>query len=136
MPSPTGSMVREHQRSEELDTSLHSNRQASERSSEGCRVEVPAEKGGDEVCCCEDVEAACHERAGDTMQTGTDPADLWAVDGQVRRDGARETLFGEDGGFLAGDGFGVGSCCCGGSVKRKEEKKNVRDLANKWENCI
>lgn len=68
---------------------------------------MPAEYGCDEVGGGEGVESARGDGACDAVESAGVPGDLGTVDAQVRRDGASETLLGEDFG-------GICCCCCRG----------------------
>lgn len=57
---------------------------------------MPPEQRRNEVPEAEDVEAAAERRARDAVQDGAVPCYLRPVDGEVRGDGAGETLLGED----------------------------------------
>lgn len=58
---------------------------------------MPAEERREEVCGAEDIETPTEYRSGNPIEGGAIPGDLRAVDGEVGRDGAVETLFLEDG---------------------------------------
>lgn len=75
---------------------------------------MPSEERGDEVGGAKDIETAGEDGAGDAGEGGAVPGYLRAVDGEVRGDGAVETLAFED----AVGGLLFYCCCCGGSGKR------------------
>lgn len=110
-------MVRKRERKPHLRNHLEYNRPAGERGGDAGALEMPAEDGRGEVRDSKEVHDAREVDAGDAVEAGPVPGYLWAVDGQVRGDGAVAALGGEDGvcgGF--GDGFGgcgsdeVGMC--------------------------
>jgi hypothetical protein len=57
---------------------------------------VPAEGGRNQVERAVGVEATAEDAAGDTVQRRQIPGNLRAVDGEMRRDGAVQTLLSED----------------------------------------
>ena len=61
---------------------------------------MPSERGRNEVCDTEDVEGSGEHESADAVEATGIPGDLRAVDGQVRGDGALETLLCEDFGAL------------------------------------
>lgn len=90
-----------------LEENLSSDRESTHGGNHGGRLEVPAESGRGEVCGGPQVERAGEGDTADTVQGGADPADLGAVDGQVRRDGAVQALLDQDlGGVLSVGGDG------------------------------
>lgn len=103
MPNAIKRMERKGHRNNELQSSLHQQRQASKRRSHARRIQVPAEQGRDEICGTENVEPAGENAAGDTVQCGENPGDLGLVDCEVGRDGATFALLDED---LVGVGWG------------------------------
>ena len=70
-------------------------------------LDVPSEVGCGEVQSAVDVKAAAQDGAGDAVVDGQVPGDLWAVDAEMRRDGAVQTLLDEDlvAGLLIGNGL-------------------------------
>ena len=70
---------------------------------------MPAEDGRGQVADGEEVHGAGKGDTRDAVEGGADPGDLWAVDGEMRGDGAVAALGGEDrGAGLLRDGFGGG----------------------------
>ena len=69
---------------------------------------MPAEGGSSEICEAEEVQGAAEGDAGDAIQGRGVPCDLGFVDGEMRGDGALDSLLDED--FVAfGGGKIVGS---------------------------
>jgi hypothetical protein len=108
MPQAIEGVEGEGPADQELGGALHEHGHLGEGSGDHGALEVPAEVGSDEVGGAEGVEAAGEDAAGDAVEGGEVPGDLRAVDGEVRGDGAVETLFGEDSvlGVLLGEGLG------------------------------
>jgi hypothetical protein len=61
---------------------------------------VPAESRSGEICETEEVERDGEEDARETMAHGCVPCYLWAVDGEMRGDGAEKALLYENFGAL------------------------------------
>lgn len=101
----------EHKRpsDQELERALDGHGQSSGSSDERGGLEVPADKGGSEVGDGGSVEGAGEGGARDALPGGTaEPGLLGVVDLEVGGDGAAETLFGEDGGFVGrSEAFGL-----------------------------
>lgn len=92
-----------------LEENLSSDGESTHGGNHGGGLEVPAESGRGEVCGGPQVERAGEGDTSDTVQGGADPADLGAVDAQVRRDGAGQALLDQDlGGVLSVGGDGPG----------------------------
>jgi hypothetical protein len=79
-----------------LEQDLGGNGKSTHGGNHGGRLKVPAESGRGEVGSGPQVESAGEGDARDTVQGGTDPADLGLVDGQVRSNRAVKTLFSQD----------------------------------------
>ena len=76
---------------------------------------MPSKERRHEVCSTENVETPAKDGAGDAGKGGAVPGYLRAVDGEMRGDGAVETLFFEDGiGSVVFDGLGCGGSGTGG----------------------
>lgn len=88
----------------QLDEELGGEGQSAKCSCNRGGFEVPAENGRDEISSGKGVESAGGDGTRNSVQTTGVPGDLRAVDAQVRRDRAPETLLSEN--------F-VGICCCG-----------------------
>ena len=113
--------VEEHwEREEALERNLRSHGPGSDRRDHARGLEVPARVRRGEVCEAEKVERARQSDARDSVQGRGVPGDLGAVDGKMGRDGAVETLLGEDfGGSFLGCRFG--GCEPGDSISRGPE---------------
>lgn len=99
MPESIEGVVEEGERERRLRGNLCENGPCSHSGDHGGSLEMPAQGRGSEVCEAEEVQRAAQHDAGDTVQRGTVPCDLRAVDGEMGGDGTLETLLAED--FLA-----------------------------------
>lgn len=79
-----------------LEQNLGSDGKSTHGSNHGGRLQVPAEGGRGEVGSGPQVESTGEGNTGDTVQGGTDPADLGLVDAQVRGDRAVQALLSQD----------------------------------------
>lgn len=109
MPQSIQAVEEEGERKVGLETNRGKGGPSSDSRDHGLRLEVPSERGRGKVCEAEEVEGPGEHDAADTVQGAAIPGDLRAVDGQVRGDGALETLLGEDLGGVAGRGV-LGGC--------------------------
>lgn len=95
---------------EGLERDLGEDGQAGETGCQSRALEVPAERGGDQVRGAKGVDTDGQCRARDSVEHGHVPCYLGAVDGQVRRHGSVEALGGED--LFTGRRGDAGCCCC------------------------
>lgn len=101
MPQTIVAVEEEGECKESLEANLNSKRPSSNGSHHRLRLEVPASVRSNEVGYAEEVERSGENDGGQAVETRGVPGDLRLVDGEMRGDGAVETLFGED--------LGVGS---------------------------
>lgn len=118
----------EWQRQSHLGQHLQEHGPRSEAGRNGCGLKVPSESWSNQVQSTECVEGTADRAACDTVQGGEVPCDLWFVDGEVRGDGAVETLLSEDcaAGFVGGD---LGA---GGHLSVWEEEGSVLEDWEEW----
>ena len=103
-------VVGERKGQDGLESDLSSDRESSHGGNHGGRLKVPAKSGREEISSSPQVERTGQDDAGDTVQGGSDPTDLGLVDSQMGRDGAVQTLLGENLGWvLSVGGSGSGS---------------------------
>lgn len=110
MPEPIQTVVEEGKRKEGLQSHLGEGRPSSDSRDHRLRLKVPSECRRSEVCETKEVEGPGEHDAADTVESTAIPSDLRAVDGQVRGDGALETLLREDVGGFARSSM-LGRCC-------------------------
>lgn len=79
-----------------LEQDLGGDGESTHGSNHGGRLQVPSESGRGEVGSGPQVESTGEGNTGDTVQGGTDPADLGLVDAQVRGDRAVKALLSQD----------------------------------------
>lgn len=89
-------VVGERESEEALEADLCGSRETSKSSSQRGRLEVPAEQGSSEVGGCEEVQGARQDNSSNSVKTTEVPRNLGFVDGKVGRNGASQTLLGEE----------------------------------------
>lgn len=116
MSDSVPAVVGEWRSSDKLDADLGRDRKGSEGGRDGGRLEVETQERGGGVGGEVGVEGAGEGNASDAVEGGHDPGELGLVDAEMGRDGAAETLGGENlvalglgggGGVVGGGGAGV-----------------------------
>jgi len=105
MPDSLVRVEEEWQCKEAFDSDLDSGRPCSDGGDHRLRLEMPASVWRCEVGESPQVEGSGNDDGGQTVKARGVPGDLRLVDGQMRGDGAVDTLLDED--FM---GFGLGRC--------------------------
>jgi hypothetical protein len=98
MPESIVAVVEKRERKEGLEAHLDRQRPRRHRRNHRLRLHGQVREA-------EQVERSGENDGGQAVEAGTVPGDLRLIDGEMRGDGALETLFGEDLG-----GFGLGGC--------------------------
>lgn len=96
MPEAIKAVEGERKCEERLQANLDQDGQCSETGRQARGFKVPAERRGDEVGGAEGIDGTGEDAACDTIQGRQVPGYLWAVDGEVRADGADAPLRCED----------------------------------------
>lgn len=96
MSQAVDAVEKEWQSNSKLGRCLSPQWPCGDRRDYGLALEMPAQRGSSEVCNAEEVETAAENYAGDAVEAGGVPGDLWFVDGQMRGDGTLEALFCKD----------------------------------------
>ena len=96
MSQAVEAVVGEGHAGSELGEDLEGKGPGAKGSSNAGTLDVPAEDGSDQVGKTEGVKGTGGGDTSDTVEGRTVPGDLRLVDGKVRRDGAGQTLLGQD----------------------------------------
>jgi hypothetical protein len=114
MPNAVQAVEDKRERNQRLGSDLGGNGPRRETSRHDRRLEMPADRGRDEIRQAVDVQAAGEGEAGESVQHGEIPRYLGLVDAEMGSDGAVEALLEEDVGGAGGAGGGGGGCrgCC------------------------